>query len=109
MTPFWRRVSQAEEAAAKALYATTPEGWSKPTAGMDWAAAAIWLGRGPAKVTVSADERRGHAGEIVVRATLRKPRSMVIVATVETVEADLRVAFGWVAENLNWADVPKGE
>lgn len=108
MTPFWRRVSQAEEAAAKALSATTPEGWSKPLIGMH-GGLTRWTGSGWGHVTVSADERRGHAGEIVVRATLRKPRSMVIVATVETVEADLRVAFGWVAENLNWADVPKGE
>lgn len=76
---------------------------------MDWASAAIWLGRGPASVTVSADERRGHAGEIVMRAALRRPRSLVIVATVATVEADLRAAFAWVQENLNGADVPKGE
>ena len=58
---------------------------------------------------MSADERRGHAGEIVVRAALRKPRSLVIVATAATIEADLRAAFAWVAENLNGADVPKGK
>jgi hypothetical protein len=71
---------------------------------MDWAAAAIWLGKGPAQVSVSADERRGHAGEIVVKATLRKPRGMVIVATADTVERDLAVAFEWAMDNLRSKD-----
>lgn len=108
MTPFWARVKQAEEAATEALYATTPEGWSAPLIGVH-GGLTRWTGSGWGHVTVSADERRGHAGEIVVRAALRRPRSLVVVATVATVEADLRAAFAWVAENLNGADVPKGE
>ena len=105
MTPFWARVRDAEEAAAKALYAATPEGWSKPAA----AILVIWLGAGVAQVTAIADDRRGHGGEIRVRAALAGGRLMTIRADVATVEADLRTAFGWVAENLNGADVPKGE
>lgn len=101
--PFWARVRDAQEAATKALSATTPEGWSNPEAAMggsSWGSLAIWLGKGPATVSACADMRRGHAGEIVVRAMLQKPRGMMLVATAATVEADLRAAFQWAMDNL---------
>ena len=100
MTPFWARVKAAEEAAAKALSATVPEGWSKPAA----AILVIWLGAGMAQVTAIADDRRGHAGKITVRAALAGGRKMTVVATAATVEADLRTAFGWAMDNLRSND-----
>jgi hypothetical protein len=100
LTPFWRRVRAAEEAAAKALSATTPEGWSKPAA----AILVIWLGAGAAQITAMADDRRGHGGKIRVRAALAGGRLMTIRADAATVEADLRVAFAWAMDNLRSND-----
>jgi hypothetical protein len=100
MSPFWARVRAAEEAAARALAVTTPEGWSKPAA----AILVIWLGAGMAQVTAIADDRRGHGGEIRVRAALAGGRIMTIRADAATVEADLRTAFQWAMDNLRSND-----